>query len=477
MAIAQTTITNNPGYARSDVITQLEQAFTWLEWHGDTVSGIVTGLVTYNGGGDINASAAYNEVFQISTSGIGTGASFYIRRDSGGQIVEVAVNRPGSGYVQDEILVISAADIGGSSNGAADLDLTVAVAGNGSPVGYGGTTEFFDKDFDETYPWGVVRHTIQSNKKYGDTYHIFQSRNSTTSLNITSANGFHPWDDTRPQNLGNYYSNRVAGSPNLDVPYANLPNSSIYNLANSSQSSLFSGEEITNTIASSNTYQLDLNVYRSGLDPKFAIFSYKQPTLSSTHLTNNTFLTWFHHNYEATLWDYDSVYLGAITEIIPTSGNTTNPSLIFRTHTSLPVFDNGTSYDSRREAWSGFLEPRHNPRYIDVEYESRAYPQYIPSHNHRIYYRESGLESYSLPLDANFNAAIKGIPACANVMPVPYYIPDDFVLIDFYYNTPFSNIQQGDTITISGSEVYTVISGSYNQTSVTRGILFCARTV
>jgi len=63
------------------------------------------------------------------------------------------------------------------------------------------------------------------------------------------------------------------------------------------------------------------------------------------------------------------------------------------------------------------------------------------------------------------------------MVPCPYYIPDDFVLIDFDYATPSTNIQQGDTITISGSEVYTVITGSYNQTTRTRGILFCARTV
>ena len=64
-----------------------------------------------------------------------------------------------------------------------------------------------------------------------------------------------------------------------------------------------------------------------------------------------------------------------------------------------------------------------------------------------------------------------------NLIPVPYYIPDDFVLINFFYNAANANIQQGDTITISPSEVYKVICGSYNQTTVTRGILFCARVV
>ena len=76
----------------------------------------------------------------------------------------------------------------------------------------------------------------------------------------------------------------------------------------------------------------------------------------------------------------------------------------------------------------------------------------------------------------DFNAVIKGIPLQGKWLPMPYFIPDDFVFIDFNYGTPSANIQQGDTVTVSGSEIYTVITGSYNQTSRTRGILFCART-
>ena len=48
------------------------------------------------------------------------------------------------------------------------------------------------------------------------------------------------------------------------------------------------------------------------------------------------------------------------------------------------------------------------------------------------------------------------------MVPCPYYIPDDFVLIQFDYNAVSTNIQNGDTVTISGSEVYEVITGSYD---------------
>jgi len=63
------------------------------------------------------------------------------------------------------------------------------------------------------------------------------------------------------------------------------------------------------------------------------------------------------------------------------------------------------------------------------------------------------------------------------MVPSPYNMPDDFAMIDFDYASPSTNIQQGDTITISGSEVWTVITGNYNQTTRTRGMLFCARKV
>ena len=80
---------------------------------------------------------------------------------------------------------------------------------------------------------------------------------------------------------------------------------------------------------------------------------------------------------------------------------------------------------------------------------------------------------------ADSNAVMKGLPINALMMPVPYYLPDDFVMIQFYYGSVNANIQQGDTVTISPSEIYTVIAGSYNMTTdnVTRGVLFCGRKV
>jgi hypothetical protein len=137
----------------------------------------------------------------------------------------------------------------------------------------------------------------------------------------------------------------------------------------------------------------------------------------------------------------------------------------------------------------GISVPKQN--YVDWIVESTSYPQSMATNNARMYYRSNdnplgftggGSDNVTsvqgrVSPEANFNAAIKGLPLNGQLLPVPYYMPDDFVLIEFYYPSASANIQQGDTITISGSEVYTVITGSYNQTTFTRGILFCARTV
>ena len=97
---------------------------------------------------------------------------------------------------------------------------------------------------------------------------------------------------------------------------------------------------------------------------------------------------------------------------------------------------------------------------------------------HNNYRGDLGITDYTnkSPDVLNHNAVIKGIPLSSHMVPCPFYLPDDFVLIQFDHASPGQNIQQYDTVTISGSEVYTVIDGAYNQTNRTRGILFCART-
>lgn len=492
MAITTTTVSINAGWAKTNVIEQLESAFTWLGWHGDIQTGIVTGISAYSGGGTVGSSNTdYYDVFTATTTGIGTGASFYVDRSSG-TVAAIYVNRPGVGYTNGEYVTLSPADIGGAANGAVAIGITVLVDGGASPVGYGSTNTFYDKDLTAggTYPWGVLRHTIQSNKRFGDTYRAFQMI-SNTSLVFHVGSGFHPSDISNAyENRGKGFPNRFAGNISLDVPYTPVVGSVYFDrtLANSIINNYAQASSGGETIASSTSYQLDLNIYRSGIDPKFAVFSYRHPTLSSTKLRDTTYLTFICHNHTSDIWDYNDVFLSGLTFIVP-SANDNSPLLEFRTFTSGEIFQ--SSYTPSKRAaefgYTGYNGSFVTP-YKSTSYRSTSFPQTTNTYDASIYLRNNATTSIRgnggfndttdyLPSSSNFNAVIKGIPINTQLIPCPYYIPDDFVLIDFDYSSPSANIQQGDTITVSGSEVYTVITGSYNQTTRTRGILFCARTV
>jgi hypothetical protein len=501
MAITTTTIKKAAGWARTDAIYQLEEAFTWLGWHADEVTGIVTSIKTYNGGGTIvgSSNTDYYDVFPATTSGIGTGASFSVNRTSG-NVVAVYVNRPGYGYTDGEYITLSAEDIGGSVNGAVAIGLTVSVEGGATPVGYGSTNAFYDKQVPAgaNYPWGTLRHTIQEGKKFGDTYRVFQM-NSNVDIAFWVGSSFHPYDEQSNYDKGHYYPNRLAGNQYFDVPFAfsgfgslNF-SSSVETSTNYAQASDYQHTVALPRVCSSMGYDLDLNIYRSSIDTNFAVLSYKQPTLSSTKLRDNTFLTFIIHNFTSTLWDYDDVFLSGLTAIIP-SANDDTPYLEFATWCGGCMDHLSERYVSKRAAEAGYINIVNATGSVpsdaqkSTRYYSNSYPQFSNYNYSSIYLRNNATTSFRggggtggttdyLPSSSNFNSVIKGIPINTNLIPCPYYLPDDFVLIDFDYPTESANIQQGDTITISGSEVYTVIQGSYNQTDRTRGILFCARKV
>jgi hypothetical protein len=484
MAITTTTISiynGNTGWGRSDVIIGIQTALSWLGVLDPTTDvGIVTGIQARIGGGTVtgqNNTSSYYYTTSTSISGVGTDATFIVYRYNG-SINSVNVVNPGYGYTNGERLTISAEDIGGSANGATGIAITAFAE---TATSYGSSTSYYDYDYSGSYPWGVARYVVNPNKKYGKTYFGFQTY-SNNNLVLYSGSAFFPHNGAYVEGNNRHgYPNRFSGAELLDVP--GDVNSSANTLSttdiNTSRyySKVSDATTVGLTYSSGNAYKLDLNIFRSGIDPKFAVLSFKQPTLSSTKLRDNTYLTFFIHNYETTLWDLDYLFLEGITEIFP-STNENDPYLTFRTYIGgNHYYSNSNYYVAKRAAESGYLgKANYNTTFIDTSYKSTLYTgnTTLYSDRTRFYSRRTG---EGIDSSQNFNAVIKGIPLSINMIPVPYYLPDDFVLIDFRYEAPSANIQQGDTITVSGSEVYTVIQGSYNQTVTTRGVLFCARTV
>ena len=146
MAITTSQYIINAGWAKTDVIDQVEKAWNGLSWNGAANSGIVTYISGSNvgGGGTVGtANSSYYDVRANITSGVGTGASFDFYRSSG-VIYARYVNRTGTGYTTGEQVTIKADQIGGASNGATDVIMTLKIdSGIGT---YGGTNKFFIKD-------------------------------------------------------------------------------------------------------------------------------------------------------------------------------------------------------------------------------------------------------------------------------------------------------------------------------------------
>ena len=494
MAISTNTFTINSSYTKQQMITQLEDAFTWLGWHDKCDhTGIVTGCVDYGmyqddspSGGDPNAYAYYYSAEQTSTTGVGTGASFYLRRYYGNPHA-IYVNKPGIGYTDGEYLSFVPGEASRPESGIG-WGVTVYVDNS---VSYGTTHNgFYTKNVhaSNSYPYGVLRHKIQDNKKYGVTYRAFSAPN-TTQIEHQAGPFFHPLDvdptGSNTQHGGyssSYHVPRLCGERWLDTGWS--MNDSYGTQYNNPKSNWFAGTDGAQTVASSNNYQLDLNVFRSGIDTNFCVMSYRQPTLSSTKLRDNTFYTWIPHNFTTPVWDLDNVCLVGNTEIFPGTNESQQVQLTVKTN---PY---GSADYANRQKRGAEAPYDRNTDGIESVYTSNlaigSPASYTYGYHPRLYNRDAtydtngqtGLgKTVSVSSAADYNAVIKGVPLNAMMVPSPYNMPEDFALIDFVYDAPLVNIQQGDTITIDGTEVWVVIQGCYNQTNTTRGLLFVGRKV
>jgi len=484
MAITTYRETAAPGWATTSVIFQLESAFQKLGWHGGTVTGIVTGITGFSGQSVVGTSGTdFYDVRPKSGRSVGAAhtCSFSVYRTSGSVSV-VYVNRPGSGYSDNDNLVLDGEDIGGGN------DMTVVALVD--ETNYGSTSTFYDKDVTtgSTSPWGVLRMVNDSNKVYGDTYFGFQANGN--NLHFSSGTSFMPYKSPTVEylNLEARYGNSFRGQQYQELLFS--PNESS-NVLDSSGSPNTNINMFQMEYASSNSFTLELNVFRSGIDNNFAVFSFKHPDKSSSSIDDNTYGTFFLHKFSHSLLNLDELFLGTLTYINPAQRNMSQAHFEFDTTTG-----NGTSsrrYWLGRQFMMGWASGTYNGivtnSFVD-NINSSTYPSYqIPDYERRHYFRTNHGENNAFkgnmnqsdytnvsPDVLNHNAVIKGIPISSQIVPCPYYLPDDFVLIQFDHASPGQNIQQYDTVTISGSEVYSVIDGAYNQTDRTRGILFCART-
>ena len=502
------------GFGRTDVVTMMEDTFAWLEWHGGPMTGVVTGITTYNGGGTVvSAAGTHSTSCYVNETGAGAAhtCSFLIERKYSspeGVVEQIHVQRGGHGYTNGQTVTIPAFQMGGVALGAADMTVQVLI----SNVSYGTTLTWYDSDLTAAKPWGVMRKTIAPNKAYGDTYYGFQMITDTTAT-IYVGSSFWPadFDDTNGdgnQIGGGGLANSFRGATGMDVgttatSYSGVASFGLTGEGEEPEESS-SGGNIGDgfTVTGSNAYGLDVCTFRSALDPRFAIISFTQPDRPSQAFDDNSYATFFLHDYDSSLWDYDDVFLSGVTHFIPhTSGTSGNSEITQRTYfgpIDTGVSANVAGFRAAEMGWAGMDNTASVDYGVTNSYKEEEY--YPPNrygssirdpafryYNKDGYWGSTGsprkgspAPSDNLPASMNYNAIWNGIPICSKWIPCPYYLPDDFAYISFEYNVPDQDIQQWDTITVSGSEVYTIISASYrNDTSTGRtiGIALCGRTV
>lgn len=428
-----------------------------------------------------------------------------------GYLVSIEILNEATGWSNDEVFTIPGSAIGGVSPdddiqfGTNSLttqqqnDRTGVCSLKVTDIGAGST--FFQKYNDG----GILRLEHDAGKTYGQTYYGFRM-SSSNNYQIYIGSGvewlyrnYYPGSGTWS------YQGRWGGQTGLDLPAygIDLDNDTTY-------------YEVHN-IASSSTptsYPLKIVTHQatSPQDTNFTTITFVQ-TINSIDYAYLTFSPLKGTAVGSGLWDLDYVWNGtyltidantyasdeniAIKTIYPFSYNASNEGT---------VGDNDTV---RREAFYGFRrDPEGSGNYYYYwtdNYSSNIYEtqgnnvaQYlgyyrnstydyvtVNQQNTTLYNTNDAFSTLSVDATANYYRPFKGLPMNGHMMPCPYYLPDDFTIIQFAVTPGATAFRTGDTITVSAGEVYEIIQVYYttNQTSLdgvagntSKGIAFCART-
>ena len=253
-------------------------------------------------------------------------------------------------------------------------------------------------------------------------------------------------------------------------------------------------------------YPLKLVTYRAPAtqDTKYTVFQFQQIVNGSVEVyctfSLNAGTLWGQN-----IWDLDHVFQGGVTVYGTASqfefGTRTDDNAIcIRTSDAVDLYDSygedpsfmvglnsqastGKIYDAAgraRECLFGYQRTYSgNSRYykadvltdmyrmnIDGHHNQEGYPHFNANMTQQYYRNDvydrvtingAGGGTFSVNALANSHKPLKGLPISSAMMPCPYYIPDDFVIIQFVCEPGETIVRPGDTISVSGSEVYTVV--------------------
>lgn len=496
---------------------------TWAQQNvGGTVSVNATGLISYTytvpaSGG---RSAADLVIYRYGTNY--TNGSLVGKVHSVGLHYLIDGNKQiPTGWSSSDTFTIPGTATGGSSPANDIVIGPTADATRGAvAIGNSGTTgTFYSKLNTGTSPYGVLKLVNDANKTFGTTFYSFNVIDDRTltfnagprlwlneGSNFEDANntkyGVYPFDGTRAaQSISGMGAPCFRGSSGVDWQ--------IQTGAGQVGVTYVGGWDGSTNIrfasaTSPTSYPLQIRLYRTQFpqDQNFVIIQFTQ-TVNGNITPYGSFFLQKGTNHGSGIWDLSQVFQGSIGSVCPAGDG--RSMIVSALQAQKGSYTNDTSEPPTagvtltRESLYGYFRGDETASSLNIG-SNIYHGDYLPSAGASYwinniddslsnttgtivpYYRNATVDQTA----ASYYKVIKGIPWLHCLAPVPYYLPDDFVMIQVNQGPGLINFRTGDTVTVSPSEVYEIVYASFlnNQTdlgnvanAVTKGILFCARTV
>lgn len=414
------------------------------------------------------------------------------------KLKNVTIHSIGSGWSDDEVFTIPGELVGGTAT-TGDIRFGVQTPETSSnaydgiasikTTTLGGGSNFYQKS--DIGSFSVLNVENDATKKYSNTFYSFYLEGTSSTvwrLYIKVGNG---WE------FLNHRGTSSTDITNFDdwgsfTGYKGLDKQSVDAFGTTSNSYL------TLTTSSTPTaYPLQIKTFRAQApqDTDFAVIQFTQ-TINEKTEPFAAFNLHVGDGYGNGVFDLDEVFLGSYTEY--GTSNYSPPSQGLRISTYMPGYTGSYSsyygpadepaqdWSQMRSAYYGYMRGRGSNNQVYDDYYNNINEE--ENNATAVYYRNSTYDKHNnIAIDsgADYYKPIKTIPISQKMVPCPYYIPDDFVLLQVATTPGLTEFRPGDTVTVSGSEIYEVIQSSYEtqQTGLdgvsnnsSEGILFLART-
>ena len=435
-----------------------------------------------------------------------------------GCVSGISIHNVATGWSANQAFTIPGEDIGGA---ATTNDITFgsnSYSGSGTSgtpsiivTNHGAGNNMFQKH--PSGDFSVLRMENHATKTFGTTYWAFGIDDNNYRMYFKSGCAWQTLNclGTNCDTTSNYNNQYgvFGGDMGLDVQYDNV------SLDRTPYT--YSDEPYIDfaTTSSPTDYPLKIRYFKgaSPQDTNFAVIQFIQDIGGN----ENDFGTITLHrgsNFGANVWDLDHVWLGSYTEYKTSASADRYVEMTYQvashhdTSSERPSLEPANHYSLAREASYGYLR-NGNSSSSETNTEIRYYPNIMTPHSSSswhdevfTYYRDQTLDKVtsnmghhtshllianddtnSVSTSAAYYRPIKGIPISNKLAPCPYYMPDDFVLIQAEVSPPATVFRSGDTVTVASGEVYTIIKADnqINQTGlgggqVAVGMIFAART-